>query len=435
MKRILLVSLFHFSFIILNTFAQQYGWIDISGNIPPFPYDTTIINGGQDTIIAGLTDVFFIDDNEGWITTYHPFDDTAAILHTTDGGTTFSTQNTTLPTEAIHMVSATEGYCGGQSGFVYRTIDGGVTWPFLGTITNTLTDVDFATASQGYACGFNGAVWSITPGGVTNLNTGLGGTFSGISSPSVNNVWVCGGSSIFYYNGTNFTEQSAPTGSFSAIYFLNNLEGWVVGTNGIIAHTTDGGASWPVQRISGSGASLFDVFFLNSNEGWAVGINASIVHTTDGGTTWNVEGTGLTNAFLTGVHFTSSTNGYVVGNGKTLLKYTQLTSVENEAEMPTEFTLEQNYPNPFNPSTKIKYTIPTSPLNPSPYKGEGQRERSVTLKVYDVLGNEVATLVNEEKPAGKYEVEFNVSIIPSGIYFYQLKVGPYVKTKKMILIK
>ena len=107
---------------------------------------------------------------------------------------------------------------------------------------------------------------------------------------------------------------------------------------------------------------------------------------------------------------------------------------------PELLLLYQNYPNPFNPSTKIKYTIPTSPSNPSPYQGEGKRERFITLKVYDVLGNEIATLVNEEKPAGEYEVEFTVGqeflpVQPSGIYFYQLRAGQYVETKKMVLLK
>ncbi len=100
---------------------------------------------------------------------------------------------------------------------------------------------------------------------------------------------------------------------------------------------------------------------------------------------------------------------------------------------PSTYSLSQNYPNPFNPTTKIKYSIP--PV--------GTRDRvSVQLKVYDVLGKEVATLVHEEKTAGKYEVEFNAAKLTSGIYFYQLKVYPanggvssFVETKKMLLLK
>jgi len=110
-------------------------------------------------------------------------------------------------------------------------------------------------------------------------------------------------------------------------------------------------------------------------------------------------------------------------------------TVKNNSTTPEKFSLSQNYPNPFNPNTKIKFTVPTSPLNPSPYQGEGQRERLITLKVYDILGNEIATLVNEEKPAGEYEVEFSAKGLPSGIYFYQLRAGNFVETKKMVLLR
>ncbi len=88
----------------------------------------------------------------------------------------------------------------------------------------------------------------------------------------------------------------------------------------------------------------------------------------------------------------------------------------------------QNYPNPFNPSTKIRYTVPSVTLS-------GVEGSFVTLKVYDILGTEIATIVNEEKPAGSYEVNFNAAGLSSGIYFYTLQAGNYVETKKMILLK
>jgi hypothetical protein len=109
--------------------------------------------------------------------------------------------------------------------------------------------------------------------------------------------------------------------------------------------------------------------------------------------------------------------------------------VINNKRLVNNYFLHHNYPNPFNPSTKIKFTIPTSPLNPSPYQGEGQRERLVTLKVYGVLGNEVATLVHEDKSVGEYEIEFDGTGLPSGIYYYQLKARDFVETKKMVLLR
>ena len=101
-----------------------------------------------------------------------------------------------------------------------------------------------------------------------------------------------------------------------------------------------------------------------------------------------------------------------------------------EDNIPTEFSLKQNYPNPFNPSTKIRYSIPNASS-----KSSMSDRTLVVLKVYDVLGNEVASLVNDEKSAGNYEVEFNASHLSSGIYFYRLDAGKFSSTKKIILLK
>ena len=101
-------------------------------------------------------------------------------------------------------------------------------------------------------------------------------------------------------------------------------------------------------------------------------------------------------------------------------------AVQNKEAVPDSYALLQNYPNPFNPSTTIKYSIPD---------GETTRRVVSTLKVYDILGREVATLVNEEKSSGNYEVKFDGSRLGSGVYFYTLRAGDFVQTKKMMLIK
>ena len=111
-------------------------------------------------------------------------------------------------------------------------------------------------------------------------------------------------------------------------------------------------------------------------------------------------------------------DGY--GPNKIYLNQT-ITGIENIFFSPTKFKLFQNYPNPFNPGTKIQYSL-------------GSRQ-FVSIKVYDVLGNEIATLVNEEKSAGEYEVNFNASNLSTGIYFYKLQTGNYSMIKKMVLLK
>jgi len=112
------------------------------------------------------------------------------------------------------------------------------------------------------------------------------------------------------------------------------------------------------------------------------------------------------------------------------VKILSITDADESSNQPAEFVLYQNYPNPFNPSTKIGFQISDFGF--------------VSLKVYDLLGNEMVTLVNEEKPAGRYEVEFNVTQsatggskpeISSGIYFYRLEAGNYIDTKKMLFLK
>jgi len=105
--------------------------------------------------------------------------------------------------------------------------------------------------------------------------------------------------------------------------------------------------------------------------------------------------------------------------------------VEVNVGVPEKFSLEQNYPNPFNPTTKIKFTIQQTD---NPLLG-GARGGFVTLKVYDILGTEITTLINEEKPAGNYEVEFDARGLSSGTYFYKLITGNFVSVKKMLLMK
>ena len=103
----------------------------------------------------------------------------------------------------------------------------------------------------------------------------------------------------------------------------------------------------------------------------------------------------------------------------------KITDVKEET-LPGEFALQQNYPNPFNPSTTIRYSIPGNVV---------ETLHATSLRVFDILGNVVATLVNENKAAGNYEVKFNASNLSSGIYFYKLQSGSFAQTKKFILIK
>lgn len=116
--------------------------------------------------------------------------------------------------------------------------------------------------------------------------------------------------------------------------------------------------------------------------------------------------------------YTGSTSGRAVGD---LNWFPEFTSVDQPENLPVNFILNQNYPNPFNPVTKISYALPNNAM--------------VDLKVYNVLGQLIETLVNEEKPAGFYEVDFNALELPTGVYLYKLQAGENVQTRKMVLIK
>jgi len=101
-----------------------------------------------------------------------------------------------------------------------------------------------------------------------------------------------------------------------------------------------------------------------------------------------------------------------------------VTSVEErvaEIGIPKQYSLSANYPNPFNPTTKIRYELP--------------KRTKVRLRIYDLLSREVATLVDQEKPAGSYEVRWDASGFASGVYFYRLQAGGFVETKKLVLLK
>ena len=121
-----------------------------------------------------------------------------------------------------------------------------------------------------------------------------------------------------------------------------------------------------------------------------------------------------------------------------------ITDIQGEtSQVPSKFALSQNYPNPFNPITTIKYSIPSSVMlnsfqhlnNSGIPKQVRDDNLNVTLKTYDILGREVAILVNQKQNPGNYEVEFDGSELTSGVYFYQLTVGEFVETKKLILLK
>jgi photosystem II stability/assembly factor-like uncharacterized protein len=168
-----------------------------------------------------------------------------------------------------------------------------------------------------------------------------------------------------------------------------------------------------------------DWLYLGSDVGAFVSFNA--------GQSWSILGEGLPVVSVYDMKIHPTDNYLAIGtHGRSMYKLdlNQLTvDVSEDNLFVSSFKLLQNYPNPFNPTTKIKYLIPSNVIL------SGAKNLFVTLKVYNILGKEIATLVNEEKTAGNYEVEFDAANLSSGIYFYKLEAGTYSETKKMVLLR
>ena len=193
--------------------------------------------------------------------------------------------------------------------------------------------------------------------------------------------------------------------------------------------TTDGGKTWFEKQFFETAYYVQGIGFANDTLGWIGGNSSQPTYfTTDGGDTWaSAEFGTRINRF----YFVNELLGYA--GGQTVYKYTGqiVTSIE-DLEKPSGFSLSQNYPNPFNPTTKIKFTIPQ--LEPVE-GGTNNGILYVTLKIYDNLGKEVMTVVDEQMRPGENEIEIYAGDLASGVYYYQLQAGTFVDSKKMIVLK
>lgn len=275
--------------------------------------------------------------------------------------------------------------------------DDGLTWPTPGPSVVGGNKFDFKN-QQVITHGFKGG--STSAGGFIYLSLDYGTTWDFLGGDPLITVYALG----LFTNGNIIV--GTPEGWFSqGVYISDDLcNTWT-----------------QIANVNGkTGLSLSS----GSEEGFLVGTeDLGLFLFSDEGDSLGSKNEGLTNL---NIHtLTLDNNGFVyagTANGVWRRPLSEIvTSVENESIQPTEFRLSQNYPNPFNPSTKIKYSVP--------------QISQVQIKVFDVLGNEIETLVNEEKSVGSYELTWNAKELPSGVYFYQLRAEEYIAVKKMILIK
>ncbi|BDQ02327.1 T9SS type A sorting domain-containing protein [Ignavibacterium sp.] len=312
---------------------------------------------------------------------------------------------------------------------VYRSTDNGSNWTSVssGLPNNYLTSLE--TNGQNLFVGlYNGGVFLSTDNGSSwsNISTGLANNRVEFLK-SLDNILYVGseGGGLRYTtdNGANWLTTGLTSGTVQALVKINNKLFAALRNGGIVV-STDNGNNWTnvSNGITDMNVRALTVYGTNIFAGNWSGVFLS----TDYGANWTEINSGLWSlsvnalAILGTNIFAGTSSGAVFRRPLSEI----VTSVESSDEIPTDFNLKQNYPNPFNPSTKISWQSPVG----------GHQ----TLKVYDVLGNEVATLVDEYRNAGSYEVEFNVGktfSLSSGVYFYKLQVGEYIQTKKMILAK
>ncbi len=189
--------------------------------------------------------------------------------------------------------------------------------------------------------------------------------------------------------------------------------------HGYLFLSTNNGSNWTAV-MTGKRISCFAVDGMNI----FTGTDAGVFHSSNNGVNWTVANTGLTDTTIGSLAITNSflfagTNG----NGVWRRPLSELiTGIENNSnQMPLRFSLDQNFPNPFNPSTVITYQLPIHSF--------------VILKIYDVLGREVRTLVNESQHSGNHSVNFSDKNLSSGVYFYRLEAGIFTETKKLVLLR
>jgi photosystem II stability/assembly factor-like uncharacterized protein len=424
-----------------------------------------------------LNSVDFLDVSFGFIVGSN-----GTILKTTSGGINWEQLNSGT-TEILYCVSCFDYdncIAVGTGGTILKTSDSGNTWTSIqsGTIKNLL-GVSFTDVNNVIIVGLQ-TILKSTNGGVDWISNTIGSNYllRGISCVDSNNCFAVGTGIILYTSdGGNTWEDrtSGTTHNLSGVSYNNLNYCNSVGSIGTIIGTTNAGLDWMFQP-SWTIQNLLGVSFVNPDSGIAVGNSGVIRMTYTAGIPVElINFTALTKDGVVELSWETATEinnhifeiekrredqefytiGYMEGAGTTTepqkysffdrnveqgTHYYRLKQIDfngvfeysKEVEVLAtgilSFSLSQNYPNPFNPVTSIQYEVSS--------------KQFVLLIVYDLLGNEIATLVNEEKQSGTYEVEFNINShsgevrnLSSGVYFYQLRAADFVENKKMILLK
>jgi len=410
-----------------------------SSNVSP---GWTIQNSGINTNLASVKGV---SASVAWAAGSE-----AQVLSTTNGGSTWKSVGAGgIGSADIYVVDALDANTAfvsttpGTSTFIYRTTDAGSTWVNVYTLANGFIDgIKMFDANNGIAVGDPvGGTWTVlktTDGGATWARIATeplqarteAGWNNALATFGTTNIWFGTNSSRVYRStdgGATWASSHVPFFNSVSVYFSSALSGLAGSDSGAVVRTTDGGATWTPVSPGGSG---FVGGFGGTGDDFFAAEGGSVYRSTDHGASWAASFTGsIGNLNHLGV-VTSGPDifGWTVSAGGAIAAFSgTATGVDAKTNaIPSVFVLEQNYPNPFNPQTKIEFAIP--------------KASHVSLKIYNSLGEEVATLVDNIFNAGTHVVEWNGrnrfnAAVASGVYFYRLTAESFVQTKKMLLIK
>ena len=347
---------------------------------------------------------------------------------TTDDGENWSIISGLTQINALSASPNGSLFASQQPGVIYRSLDDGFIWSvvYQNIFIDFIQTVEVSPNETVFAL-INNKLNRSTDNGENWEEIEIYDEFEWITKISINSLGtIFTKTSDGYFrstdNGESWDQLSTTPDGIEIFGITQTDKMYATASDSGYYYSTDYGNTW-LYLSKGNGEPVRS--FASNDIGYLFILEHyhTILRSTDNGISWQEINSGLDSVSLNCLIITDDDYLLVGASGKGVYRsINKTTSVENSfIQMPNVFYLEQNYPNPFNPYTKIRYQI--------------SNYTNVNLKVYDVLGNEVSTLVNQEKPAGIYEIEFQGIELSSGIYFYQLKAGNFIETRKMILLK
>ena len=335
-------------------------------------------------------------------------------------------------------LDSTVGLYAGTNGYIWHSSDNGATWAmgycFYADIDHIIVDNRrdaFAATDgcMGYGCLYQsrnyGISWDWIYSGLYHCET-----YFRLATDNNNNIYAAKYSGLIRFNKvSNKTVESLGSelsdSTYKFIYSVatDSTDIVIAGSVGKIYQSTDSGSNW-TSFTQGLTNSTFTNMLCYRKGCFAATSSDGFFYSTDRGLTWTLQNDGLTNTQILTMTINPNREILLGTSGGGIFQSSGLvTSISNSdhKSTPSMFRLSQNYPNPFNPSTTISFTLPSRSF--------------VTLKVFDIIGREIATIVSEELPAGNYSKQWNAANMSSGIYFYRLEAGSFTETKKLVLLR